>query len=135
MFTSLIRKIKAFVNRKYYVILDGTTGNITMSQSLRDKVLAGSDGSIATFIVNATFIVKQNDKFAFTAADHLRGQAEIHEAHVEGAAFTPDNPSVSHMLWKYCLPYNIKVKLSVTPDKTNFGIPIYIIEPPCLPAK
>ena len=74
MFTSLIRKTKAFVNRKYYVILDGTTGNITMSQSLRDKVLAGSDGSLATFIV------KQNDKFAFTAADHLRGQAEIHEA-------------------------------------------------------
>lgn len=129
MFTSLIRKIKAFVNRKYYVILDGTTGNITMSQSLRDKVLAGSDGSLATFIV------KQNDKFAFTAADHLRGLAEIHEAHVEGAAFTPDDPSVSHMLWKYCLPYNIKVKLSVTPDKTDSGIPIYIIEPPCLPAK
>lgn len=129
MFTRLNRKIKAFVNRKYYVILDGTTGNITMSQSLRDKVLAGSDGSLATFIV------KQNDKFAFTAADHLRGQAEIHEAHVEGAAFTPDDPSVSHMLWKYCLPYNIKVKLSVTPDKTDSGIPIYIIEPPCLPAK
>nr|DAI13841.1 MAG TPA: hypothetical protein [Caudoviricetes sp.] len=129
MFTSLIRKIKAFVNRKYYVILDGTTGNITMSQSLRDKVLAGSDGSLSTFIV------KQNGKFAFTAADHLKGQAEIHEAHVEGAAFTPDDPSVSHMLWKYCLPYNIKVKLSVTPDKTDSGIPIYIIEPPCLPAK
>lgn len=129
MFTSLIRKIKAFVNRKYYVILDGTTGNITMSQSLRDKVLAGCDGSLVTFIV------KQKDKFAFTAADHLRGQAEIHEAHVEDAAFTPDDPSVSHMLWKYCLPYNIKVKLSVTPDKTDSGIPIYIIEPPCLPAK
>lgn len=129
MFTSLIRKIKAFVNRKYYVILDGTTGNITMSQSLRDKVLAGCDGSLSTFIV------KQKDKFAFTAADHLRGQAEIHEAHVEGAAFTPDDPSVSHMLWRYCLPYNIKVKLSVTPDKTDSGTPFYIIEPPCLPAK
>lgn len=129
MFTSLIRKIKAFVNRKYYVILDGTTGNITMSQSLRDKVLAGSDGSLATFIV------KQKDKFAFMAADHLKGQAEIHEAQVEGAVFTPDDPSVSHMLWKYCLPYNIKVKLSVTPDKTDSGTPFYIIEPPCLPAK
>lgn len=128
MFTSLIRKIKAFVNRKYYVILDGTTGNITMSQSLRDKVLADSDGAVVAFIV------KQKDEFAFTAADRLK-EGDLFVAQVTGCVFTPGEPSVSHMLWKYCLPYNIKVKLSVTPDKTDSGIPIYIIEPPCLPAK
>lgn len=128
MFTSLIRKIKAFVNRKYYVILDGTTGNITMSQSLRDKVLEDSDGAVVAFIV------KQNDKFAFTASHRLK-EGDLFVAQVKGCVFTPGEPSVSHMLWKYCLPYNIKVKLSVTPDKTDNGTPFYIIEPPCLPAK
>lgn len=135
----IFNKIKKWWDAgRFYVFLDPKDNSVTISQSLFNHIRKNANSNEAKVFV---FSIKDTGKFGFMVNPHIERETQLcdiqHNEKLLCIGFETLNPSVGLILYRYNLPADRIVKLSVTPKQTweiveGIKIPklYYQIEPP-----
>lgn len=132
--SKITRYIKGLWFRKYFVLLDGRSNSVTISQSLYNHIMRferscmevlmfkSGDTGLYSFCMREDFPILMQSETNFCV---LQYNDKYHKI-----GFRSDHPSVTALLDEYDLPLNRVVFLTVLPRKTAQGEVFYEIQRP-----
>lgn len=130
----IIRLIKGFWYRRYYVMLDGRANSVTISKAIYKHIMryGRANTDILVFKSNDTGLYgfcMREDFPALMQANSIFCSLQYNEEHMK-IGFRSDNPSVTAILHSYSCPLDKMVRLSCIPRKTVQGENFYEIQEP-----
>lgn len=130
----IIRLIKGFWYRRYYVMLDGRANSVTISKAIYKHIMRyeRANTDILVFKSNDTGLYcfcMREDFPLLMQANSVFSSLQYNEEHLK-IGFRSDNPSVTAILDSYSCPLDKMVSLTVLPRKTVKGECFYEIQRP-----
>ena len=133
-FLKILNWLKAFKLRRLYVIADPADNSVTLSKALWHHILKNTPckDSAKVFV----FAVPDNNVFGFILNPHLDRTTQIadlqYNAKYRSIGFESLCPSVNYIFYRYRLPVDTAVRLSVTVRHTGNGDMYYQLDRPSL---
>lgn len=128
------RNIQGFLHRKNFVVLDGRTNSVTLSQGIYNHIMQIERTDSSIFV----FRISSRGTYGFCLREDWE---ELRKAHTyfcplqynqehKKIGFRSEHPSVTAILDDYNLPLEKMVRLTCIPRKNKNGEPYYeIIRP------
>lgn len=130
----LIRAIKGFKRRGFYVVMDGRVSSVTLSKALYNHMMRKDRTNMYLHVFQA----KDSRQYCFAFREdfeQLRTARTVftelqYNSEHKKIGFHTDHPTVSGILSEYKLPVDKMVRLSVYPRYTDNGEVFYEIQRP-----